>query len=193
MVRHQQHVGAQGALGAAGDERGFLRALDIAGQQRGRATIADAQHAGDGVGLGRWNVVIGRGRVQHLEVDAAPGPALASDAALRGPNRLQRMAGLDRAEQRGLRLHLHLGEAAFEGERTALGPVPGLDGVDGVGHGNDWHLANVPSFRALRALGFGASATAFVDRFGTGDGDPTFRARSLTALLPDLERWWTTA
>ncbi|MDT0233078.1 amidohydrolase family protein [Curtobacterium sp. BRB10] len=72
----------------------------------------------------------------------------------------------DIVRQRGLRLHLHLGEAAFEGERTALGPVPGLDGVDGVGHGNDWHLANVPSFRALRALGFGASATAFVDRLG---------------------------
>ncbi|WXF90839.1 amidohydrolase family protein [Curtobacterium flaccumfaciens pv. flaccumfaciens] len=52
------------------------------------------------------------------------------------------------------------------GERAALGPVRGLDGVDGVGHGNDWHLANVPSFRALRALGFGASATAFVDRLG---------------------------
>jgi cytosine/adenosine deaminase-related metal-dependent hydrolase len=72
----------------------------------------------------------------------------------------------DIVRQRGLRLHLHLGEAAFEGERIALGPVPGLDGVDGVGHGSDWHLANVPSFRAMRALGFGASATAFVDRLG---------------------------
>ncbi|WP_254784822.1 MULTISPECIES: amidohydrolase family protein [unclassified Curtobacterium] len=72
----------------------------------------------------------------------------------------------DIVRQRGLRLHLHLGEAAFEGERTALGPVPGLEGVDGVGHGSDWHLANAPSFRAMRALGFGASATAFVDRLG---------------------------
>ena len=72
----------------------------------------------------------------------------------------------DIVRQRGLRLHLHLGEAAFEGERTAIEPVPGLDGVDGVGHGSDWHLANVPSFRAMRALGFGASATAFVDRLG---------------------------
>ncbi|RDI01397.1 cytosine/adenosine deaminase-related metal-dependent hydrolase [Curtobacterium sp. AG1037] len=77
----------------------------------------------------------------------------------------------DIVRQRGLRLHLHLGEAAFEGERTALGPVPGLEGVDGVGpagggHSADWHLANVPSFRAMRALGFGASATAFVDRLG---------------------------
>ncbi|MFZ7087584.1 amidohydrolase family protein [Curtobacterium sp. RRHDQ10] len=72
----------------------------------------------------------------------------------------------DLVRQRGLRLHLHLGEAAFEGERSVLEPVPGLDGVVGIGHGADWHLANVPSFRALRALGFGASATAFVDRLG---------------------------
>jgi cytosine/adenosine deaminase-related metal-dependent hydrolase len=72
----------------------------------------------------------------------------------------------DIVRQRGLRLHLHLGEAAFEGERTAVEPVPGLEGVVGVGHGADWHLANVPSFRAMRALGFGASATSFVDRLG---------------------------
>ncbi|WP_367397698.1 amidohydrolase family protein [Curtobacterium aetherium] len=72
----------------------------------------------------------------------------------------------DIVRQRGLRLHLHLGEAAFEGERAAVEPVPGLDGVAGIGHGADWHLANVPSFRAMRALGFGASATSFVDRLG---------------------------
>lgn len=62
----------------------------------------------------------------------------------------------DIVRQRGLRLHLHLGEAAFEGERLATSPE----------HGSDWHLANVPSFRAMRALGFGASATSFVDRLG---------------------------
>jgi cytosine/adenosine deaminase-related metal-dependent hydrolase len=72
----------------------------------------------------------------------------------------------DIVRQRGLRLHLHLGEAAFEGERAAVEPIPGLDGVVGIGHGADWHLANVPSFRAMRALGFGASATSFVDRLG---------------------------
>ncbi|PZE89641.1 amidohydrolase family protein [Curtobacterium sp. MCBD17_008] len=72
----------------------------------------------------------------------------------------------DIVRQRGLRLHLHLGEAAFEGERTAIEPIPGFAGVVGVGHGADWHLANVPSFRAMRALGFGASATSFVDRLG---------------------------
>ncbi|MFZ6993357.1 amidohydrolase family protein [Curtobacterium sp. RRHDQ66] len=62
----------------------------------------------------------------------------------------------DIVRQRGLRLHLHLGEAAFEGERLATSAE----------HGSDWHLANVPSFRAMRALGFGASATSFVDRLG---------------------------
>ncbi|MFJ3385712.1 MULTISPECIES: amidohydrolase family protein [unclassified Curtobacterium] len=62
----------------------------------------------------------------------------------------------DIVRQRGLRLHLHLGEAAFEGERLATS----------LEHGTDWHLANVPSFRAMRALGFGASATVFVDRLG---------------------------
>jgi FMN phosphatase YigB (HAD superfamily) len=35
------------------------------------------------------------------------------------------------------------------------------------------------------------AATAFVDRFALGEGDPTFRARTLTELLPDLERWWS--
>jgi FMN phosphatase YigB (HAD superfamily) len=40
------------------------------------------------------------------------------------------------------------------------------------------------------AAGIGA-ATAFVDRFGRGEGTPTFRARTLEALLPALERWWT--
>ena len=40
------------------------------------------------------------------------------------------------------------------------------------------------------AHGIGA-ATAFIDRFGTGEGDPTFRARTLTGLMPDVERWWS--
>jgi FMN phosphatase YigB (HAD superfamily) len=34
------------------------------------------------------------------------------------------------------------------------------------------------------------AATAFVDRFERGDGTPTFRGRTLEALLPDIERWW---
>lgn len=115
-----------------------------------------------------------RGRDQVLDelarIPTAPGAGLSPHA----PYSLDVAPLLelpDIVRQRGLRLHLHLGEAAFEGERIALGPVPGLEGVDGVArtadwHTADWHLANVPSFRAMRALGFGASATAFVDRLG---------------------------
>ncbi len=110
-----------------------------------------------------------RGRTQVLDelarIPTTPGAGLSPHA----PYSLDVAPLLelpDIVRQRGLRLHLHLGEAAFEGERIALGPVPGLEGVDGVGHTADWHLANVPSFRAMRALGFGASATAFVDRLG---------------------------
>ena len=35
------------------------------------------------------------------------------------------------------------------------------------------------------------AATAFVDRFGRGEGAPTFRGRTLEELLPSIERWWT--
>jgi FMN phosphatase YigB (HAD superfamily) len=35
------------------------------------------------------------------------------------------------------------------------------------------------------------AATAFIDRFGVGEGSPTFRGRTLEALLPDIERWWS--
>ncbi len=35
------------------------------------------------------------------------------------------------------------------------------------------------------------AATGFIDRFGLGEGSPTYRARTLEALLPDIERWWT--
>jgi FMN phosphatase YigB (HAD superfamily) len=35
------------------------------------------------------------------------------------------------------------------------------------------------------------AATAFVDRFDRGEGTPTFRARTLEALLPDIEAWWS--
>lgn len=36
------------------------------------------------------------------------------------------------------------------------------------------------------------AATAYVDRFARGDGAPTFRGPSLTALLADIEGWWAT-
>jgi cytosine/adenosine deaminase-related metal-dependent hydrolase len=61
----------------------------------------------------------------------------------------------DIVRQRGKRLHLHLGESSFEGERLHA------DGTQG-----DWHFVGVESFRALRAAGFGTSATEFVDQLG---------------------------
>jgi cytosine/adenosine deaminase-related metal-dependent hydrolase len=61
----------------------------------------------------------------------------------------------DIVRERGLRLHIHLGESQFEGERmTASEGEP------------SWRFAGVQSFRALRELGFGDSATEFVDQLG---------------------------
>lgn len=96
----------------------------------------------------------------------------------------------DIVRQQGLRLHLHLGESAFEGER-----VPGADGTSE--QHEDWRFVGVPSFRALRELGFGASATSFVDRLGvlgpdchvahgvymTADDRALLRARGTTVAL----------
>lgn len=35
------------------------------------------------------------------------------------------------------------------------------------------------------------AATASIDRFESGEGSPTFRARTLEELLPAIERWWS--
>lgn len=61
----------------------------------------------------------------------------------------------DIVRQRGLRTHLHLGEAAFEGERDGSG-----------GDGEPWQMVKLESFRAMRSAGFGMSATEFVDQLG---------------------------
>ena len=53
---------------------------------------------------------------------------------------------------------------------------------------NDTALAKVKAGGTAAAIG---GATAFIDRLGRGEGAPTFRARTLTHLLPDLERWWS--
>ncbi len=60
----------------------------------------------------------------------------------------------DIVRARGLRTHLHLGESAFEGERPGTAP------------GDPWRFAKLESFQSLRAAGFGASATEFVDQLG---------------------------
>ncbi len=57
----------------------------------------------------------------------------------------------DIVRERGSRLHLHLGEAAFEREHGEAVP---------------WQKQRPASFRALRDEGFGTGATEFVDELG---------------------------
>lgn len=99
-----------------------------------------------------------RGRqliVEELDrIPTAPGAGLSPHA----PYSLDAMPLLDIPDivrQRGLRTHLHLGEAAFEGERDG-------SGVDG----EPWQMVKLESFRAMRSAGFGMSATEFVDQLG---------------------------
>jgi cytosine/adenosine deaminase-related metal-dependent hydrolase len=59
----------------------------------------------------------------------------------------------DIVRERGGRIHIHLGEAAFEREFEHDHPHP-------------WHAAGLGSFTELRSAGFGTSATEFVDQLG---------------------------
>jgi len=59
----------------------------------------------------------------------------------------------DIVRERGGRIHIHLGEAAFERELAHE-------------HPQAWHTAGLGSFQELRAAGFGTSATEFVDQLG---------------------------
>ncbi|MBH0130985.1 amidohydrolase family protein [Salinibacterium sp. NK8237] len=59
----------------------------------------------------------------------------------------------DIVRERGSRLHLHLGEAAFEREFHHE-------------QGDPWHGRELGSFRELRAAGFGTGATEYVDQLG---------------------------
>jgi cytosine/adenosine deaminase-related metal-dependent hydrolase len=59
----------------------------------------------------------------------------------------------DIVRERGGRIHLHLGEAAFERESGAAHPTP-------------WQERRAGSFRELRGDGFGTGATEFVDQLG---------------------------
>jgi aminodeoxyfutalosine deaminase len=104
-----------------------------------------------------WNA---RGRDQVVaeldQIPSTPGAGLSPHA----PYSLDTVPLLDIPDivrQRGQRLHLHLGESAFEGERIPT--------AAGERH-QDWHFLGVQSFRALRSLGFGTSATDFVDQLG---------------------------
>ncbi|HWD62656.1 MAG TPA: amidohydrolase family protein [Humibacter sp.] len=101
-----------------------------------------------------------RGREQvHAELDripTTPGAGLAPHAPY-SLDTLPLHEIPDIVRERGLRLHIHLGESQFEGER-----VP----TDGGERHENWRFAGVQSFRALRELGFGTSATEFVDQLG---------------------------
>jgi cytosine/adenosine deaminase-related metal-dependent hydrolase len=59
----------------------------------------------------------------------------------------------DIVRERGGRIHIHLGEAAFESEFAH-------------DHAHAWHTAGLGSFQELRDAGFGTSATEFVDQLG---------------------------
>ncbi|MDR2998801.1 MAG: amidohydrolase family protein [Microbacterium sp.] len=59
----------------------------------------------------------------------------------------------DIVRERGGRIHIHLGEAAFENEFAHE-------------HPQAWHTAGLASFQELRKAGFGTSATEFVDQLG---------------------------
>jgi len=59
----------------------------------------------------------------------------------------------DIVRERGSRIHLHLGEAAFEREFEHE-------------HTDPWYGMGLGSFRELRDAGFGTGATEFVDRLG---------------------------
>ena len=101
-----------------------------------------------------------RGRDQvHAELDSiptTPGAGLSPHAPY-SLDTLPLHEIPDIVRERGLRLHIHLGESQFEGERVSTD--------DGERHEN-WRFAGVQSFRALRELGFGTSATEFVDQLG---------------------------
>lgn len=74
----------------------------------------------------------------------------------------------DLVRRRGLRLHLHLGEAEMEGGFSHLGESEAGQTSTAVEArlADHWRLTHPASFRALRAGGFGASATEFVDALG---------------------------
>jgi cytosine/adenosine deaminase-related metal-dependent hydrolase len=188
---------AEAASGAAMSIRaGVTSVADVVTDLAAASALADAGLGG----IAYWEVMdwenaawASHGRAQVLDeltrIPPHPGVGLSPHA----PYSLDVEPLLelpDIVRQQGLRLHLHLGESAFEGERV-LGPLGSAE------HHEDWRFVGVPSFRALRELGFGASATSFVDRLGvlgpdchvahgvymTADDRALLRARGTTVAL----------
>ena len=154
---------ADAALGAQMLIRnGVTSVADIVTDREAISVLSDAGLHG----ITYWEVMswstdewVERGRDQILaDLDTIPTPP-GSGLSPHAPYSLDTVPLLeipDIVRQRGLRLHVHLGESGFEGEH----------GGQGDGSGAPWHNAAPESFRALRAAGFGTSATEFVDQLG---------------------------
>lgn len=96
----------------------------------------------------------GRAQVEHA-LDALPSPP-GTGLSPHAPYSLDVEPLLeipDIVRERGSRIHLHLGEAAFEREFEHE-------------HTDPWYGMGLGSFRELRDAGFGTGATEFVDRLG---------------------------
>ena len=110
VVRRQQHVGRQLALRRAREQLRLLRRFDVAGQQDGMLAGRDLHGAAAGVRRQADVRMAGGQRVQHGEMHAFPGPALARHAmqigAVRCPPRLDGRVAIE--QRRGQPAHLHV-------------------------------------------------------------------------------------
>ncbi len=99
MVRHQQHLRAQ-PVGRCSQQLALGFPLDVRGQQHARAGGADAHDAAAVVGAELLEDVAFRRRVQQLEHDAVPLPALAGVTTLSSRGmRQQRVILIQRRKQ----------------------------------------------------------------------------------------------
>ena len=109
----------------------------------------------------------GRAQVEHA-LDALPSPP-GTGLSPHAPYSLDVEPLLeipDIVRERGGRIHLHLGKAAFEREFEHE-------------HTDPWYGMGLGSFRELRDAGFGTGATEFVDRLGVLGPDCHNRPRRL--------------
>lgn len=105
MVRYQQDVGAQARIAVHPYQVALAGGLDVAGEQRAAGGRADPQHTARTVaavgaarrpGPARFDPV--GARVQDLELDAVPCPALASRTRREAGIGREAMGGADRSE-----------------------------------------------------------------------------------------------
>jgi hypothetical protein len=130
VVRHEQKIGTQ--PWRARDQGRFLQPLDVAGQERRGTAVADAQHAGDGVGLGEAGVA-GLDRMQDLEVHAVPRPT----------SHVQRWPATQR---RAARSFCNGCAASIELSSSACGCIASTAGAPPVWSLSRWLSSTVASF-----------------------------------------------